>query len=225
MKKILFILTLAAVVAGCKKDGINITEADILGTWIHQLTVNPDGTTAEDEPLVMEVTADHEMTMYAGGNYETYSWKINGNQIATEDIHGDGDVFTVSKADGKHLVYSWKTELGTYKGTWINIEKVLPGEWTVQWLAAAQYVNIKEDGTSVWTDVATGKPAGTYSWEIHIDIAKSRALIQYKGNLWNDMEPIYSASDEVLWVTNKDGGPGKYTRGKLDNAGPLVLER
>lgn len=221
MKRILFILTLAAtVLTGCKKDKFNYKESDLIGVWVHVESIIPGFYKTANAPFVLEFTKDHELISYSDGSYETFSWSIQGNQLLSSDKDGDRTAATINKLDGKHLTYSSAVDGGITE-TWINIEKLLPGEWTAQWKKQAHYVTFSEDGRSAWAMADTGQSAGTYSWSIHVNIDKSRAVIVFTGEKWNDTETVESASDEVVWVTNKDGGPGKYTRGKIENPGYL----
>lgn len=94
------------------------------------------------------------------------------------------------------------------------MEKILIGEWTVEWIADAQYVTIKEDGTSDWVQAASGFTAGTHKWSINVDEKTGRPVIAYSSSLWYDNETVQSVRDNEIKVTNKGGGPGLYTRGK-----------
>lgn len=212
MKRILFFLTIVAIFAGCKEKGPAFNESDLIGTWVHVKTVSSDGHTTEDLPSTWVLAADHTETEYFGETNMSGGWKLEGDRIFDPD-HPENYV-TLTSLDNKHLTISIKQGDNTLTTSFIKMEKILIGEWTVEWIADAQYVTIKEDGTSDWVQAASGFTAGTHKWSINVDEKTGRPVIAYSSSLWYDNETVQSVRDNEIKVTNKGGGPGLYTRGK-----------
>ena len=207
MKRILFFLSIAVLLTGCNKDKINFTEADLIGTWAQVNYVAPSGVVTENLPTTIVLTTNHLVSIYSPGAARTVDWKLQGRKFTIEDMD-----FTITRLDGTHLTI---TRSQGDSESWIKIEPLVIGEWTAIWMKDSQYVNIKADGTSDWVQVSSGLNAGTYNWNIDVNLLESRPCIVFSGG-WNDTETIYAASDNQFKVTNKAGGPGLYVRGKVN---------
>lgn len=209
MKRILFFLSIAVLLTGCNKDKINFTEADLLGTWMQVKYVHHSGVVIENQALTMVLkNENHVIWIYQNGAATFEHWELQGRQFNVTAF----DPVTITQLDGTHLTIT--SSQGDTE-TWIKIEPLVIGEWTAIWRKDAQYVNIKADCTSDWVQVSSGLNAGTYNWNIDVNLLESRPCIVFSGG-WDDTETIYAASDNQFNVTNKVGGPGLYVRGKVN---------
>lgn len=211
MKRILFFLSLAVLLTACGgKDKINFKESDLIGTWTHVKNVNAFGAENVNLADTKVLKANHECVTYYSMTSDNGTWELNGRELNI-----GGAKSTISKLDGTHLTITFQEDKGTYTDTYIKIEPLLTGTWTVSWtLGDIMYVTFNPDGTAVWKYAKTGNNIGTYEWNVGVDDYYSRPAINYSGP-GVGQDTIMAASDDEFRVIDNNGKSGVYARGKL----------
>ena len=211
MKRILFFLSIAVLMTACGgKDKINFTEADLIGTWTHVKSVNGAGAESENLAESLVFSNDHNMLSYFSSTVFSYTWEMEGRELAY-----DGITYTIKKLDERHLTVTYAFNGDTFTDTYIKIEPLLTGTWTVSWtLGDIMYVTFNPDGTAVWTYAKTDHSLGTFNWNVIVDAYYSRPAINYSG-LSVSQDTILAATDDEFRVIDNNGKSGVYARGKL----------
>lgn len=214
MKRILFFLSLAVLFAGCGKDKINFKESDLVGTWAHLKSVNAYGDVSENLQVTEVLKANHECTTYYSMTSDAGTWELNGREINI-----GGAKSTIVSLDGRYLTTKVVEKEGTYTDTYVKVESLMVGTWTVTWTLGgnAQYATFNAGGTSSWQNAKNGESMGTPNWTVGVNEYWSRPTVVYSGSNWDEYDTILAVEQDgdQLRVIDFNGISGIYARGHL----------
>lgn len=212
MKRILILLSVAAALVACKKDKTPaLTDADLIGTWFCTESIDPDNHKENNPGEVLIFWTDHTAGLYFDGMSHSWNWFIqDGKLIFMEGPYCDPET-TIAFRDGKHMKLDWIWgEEGLYQESFIRMESILPGTWTVSWPGRSYTVTITADGNSSW--VLNGTVVGSYSWAM--DHNDNYPLIKFNGGGWSANLKVVDASDNRIETKDVDqaGAPVIFVR-------------
>lgn len=199
------------LLAACGKEYNSVNERDLFGTWAHVKSVTAgNGEAVENLGETLVFSDDHVLRSYFSTTVFAYHWELEGRELSYGET-----LYTIKKLDSRHLTYTYDFNGDTFTDSWIKIEPLLPGTWTVSWtLGGVQYATFNADGTSTWAAADTGTTLGSFNWEVVVDLFTSRPAINYTGiNVAKDI--IMAAKDDELRVVDNNGTSGIYARGRL----------
>ena len=213
MKRILFFLSVAVLLAGCGKDKVSFKESDLVGTWAHLKSVNAYGDVSENLQVTEVLKANHECVTYYSMNHDTGTWELNGSELNI-----GGAKSTIVSLTSKYLTTKVVEKEGTYTDTYVKMESLMVGTWTISWtLGTAQYASFNANGTSSWQNAINGSDMGTPNWTIGVNEVWSRPTITYSGSNWDEYDTILAVEQDgdQLRVMDFNGTSGIYARGHL----------
>ena len=202
MKRIFTILCLALVIGACDKNKdkenapFKINPYNLVGVWACTEHIALDG---QNSPYVAEHTAliisinsiTYQAPYFGGGTWEA-GIQVEGDKIQASDDDGNKMLFEVKSLDGKHMTwhqYPDENETEYAKESFINVTRILPGKWKIQYPDGYTIATIDAKGSFV-EEYETPEP---FSMECEwlLDISNGQVILH--------IDEI--AKDYVLWST------------------------
>ena len=162
MKRIFWLLAISALVLGaCKKDKnkgdapLVVNPYDLVGSWLCTDYIDPEGEHQPDAASYGSLLFSiKDLTYYAlyhdGGKYEYKSMKIDGDKIILDEGGEMGMVLYVTAFDGKHMSwYHYVDDKDFIQESYINVTRLLPGKWTVNYPDGSTTATIDAKGNFV----------------------------------------------------------------------------
>ena len=195
----------------CKKDNEhysgNFDEKDLIGRWACTKVVHSDGTADLNPQFAYLFNADHTGEVRYWGTPYAVSWKLEKGAKLTMR-QGDGTTWSpmiIGALDGLHLFYTQEGSSFYYT----NMEKLLPGSWSVKIGSVTYTVTIDKSGTSTWKQ-SGGAELGAHTWSLGFD--ESRVVFKVTGPKINDDFKIWTVSDDQLDALDNTSTNVKFTR-------------
>ena len=162
MKRIFWLLAISALVLGaCKKDKnkgdapLVVTPYDLVGSWLCTDYIDPEGEHQPDaaslESLLFSIK---DLTFYApyfdDGKYTFDNFKVDGNKLILAEGSEMEMIFHVKALDGKHLSWiQYVDDKDFIQESYINVSRILPGKWTVNYPDGSTTATIDAKGSFV----------------------------------------------------------------------------
>ena len=189
-------LALVLVLSACKKEEISFNEEDLVGYWACTKSSSLANDLEEIPPYSFEVNKNHtgilyykERTLFKG------NWAINGANLELSGI-GECPKTVIHKLDGKHMSWTqYMSETDVYEEEFINIPKILPGKWKIEWPDKWYLVEFDTEYCSFSLNGTETPVSGSWYIGVHDSPRPRYIYVNLKNTLYFD---IRSASDDNI---------------------------
>lgn len=210
MKRLLPILAISLVLAGCEKgakDSSSSSESPLVGIWCWTESITLDSGSPSTGYFFYEFNADHTGRDYLGAG-ASLTWSLSGDKLKIRSEGGDYDC-QILHLDKKHLAI--KAEEVGYPGEFFayftNVSSTLPGVWKgiVNDFDEELSISISSSGTSSWKNYDSSGTTENYDWEIVSLSIMPVVKFTIPGSIVSTSYAIRYIDDDCGWLVDMDG--------------------
>ncbi|MBR4775035.1 MAG: membrane lipoprotein lipid attachment site-containing protein [Bacteroidales bacterium] len=167
MKKLLILLSMAAVLAGCGKGNKENPKASYLpGFWV--CTERLHGAAVDKDPLAFEFKSYKEAHRNSNGYTSIYDWGFQGEQLVFSGM-AVNPAIELLQLDSKHMKWNWTLNGETWTETFANVTAfLLDGKWKARYMNADTVYDVvfTSNGNSTWQN---GSKIESIQWFMEIN--------------------------------------------------------